>query len=224
MEVEKLEQTLNGGYGGLYGEVVTNDCYRLKSIDWEPNLIVDIGANVGCFARFARELFPHALIVCVEPDYENFVHLTKFTDHANMVFINKALGIGKIHKYANAVNGAHESYFSKEIGFSEKDLEEYEATPHDSITVSDIMFKYGRAKTIIKIDCEGAENSIWGHEPSMIALENADYLVMELHWAMAKYDHDTMKRVVKPTVAALLEISHTHDCSFEGDILYATKI
>ena len=68
MVVEKLEQTLNGGYNGLYHEVAVADCYKLRTIKFTPNVFIDIGSNVGVAARLARELFPNALIVCVEPE------------------------------------------------------------------------------------------------------------------------------------------------------------
>ena len=142
-----------------------------------------------------------------------------------MVFINKALAITRVFKQPGALNGAHESYFSNQLGFNQEYLNSNvpEATQITSIMIDELMYKYGRAKTIMKIDCEGAENIIWGHERSMTELKKVDYLVMELHWAMAKYDHDTMKRVVKPTVTALLELSHTHHCTFEGDYFFAIK-
>ena len=37
--VDHLNQTLNGGYNGLYGEVVTEDCYHLKTLDFVPEMI-----------------------------------------------------------------------------------------------------------------------------------------------------------------------------------------
>ena len=66
----KLEESLNGGYKGLYGEVVDRDEYHLRDLadvvsindpkfihdpghprgfNFIPDVVIDLGANVGVF-------------------------------------------------------------------------------------------------------------------------------------------------------------------------------
>lgn len=40
--------------------------------DFEPEIVVDAGANIGLFAIHAGRLFPASRIVCYEPDPDNF--------------------------------------------------------------------------------------------------------------------------------------------------------
>src|SRR5579863_5011692 len=134
--VDRLEDTLNGGYGGLYGEVVTEDTYGLRKVVGGIGLVLDIGANVGTFTRFARELFSNAFIVAVEPDPENFIHLQKFTNTYGIKFLNNALGHGRMWKQMNAPNGAHESYLPVGMGYNDS---EYETTGISALMLDDIM-------------------------------------------------------------------------------------
>lgn len=220
--VEKLEDTLNGGYAGLFGEVVTEDSYGIKKIYDRLGLVVDLGANVGTFTRFAREVFPHALIVSIEPDPENFIHLKKFTDHNGVVFINKALGKGRFWKHIDAPNGAHESYLPVGMGYKDS---EYESASVEGIMLDEIIntFPPYGIKSLIKIDVEGAENCIWDHKPSMAALSHFDHIMIELHYCTKIGDHASIKEMCESTVKGIMELAKTHDCHYEHIYFYATK-
>ena len=50
-----------------FTNVVLDDDYGLRSLDRRAETIVDIGANVGFFANFARHVFPAATIHAYEP-------------------------------------------------------------------------------------------------------------------------------------------------------------
>lgn len=222
MIVDRLEDTLNGGYGGLYGEVVTEDTYGLRKIKEPIDVILDIGANVGCFTRFARELFPNAVIVSVEPDPENFIHLKKFTNQDDkMFFINRALGVGEIFKRLGAPNGAHESYIPKGMGYND----EYEPTLIKAITIWELTgnFVYKGQKSLIKIDVEGAENCIWNDKDSIGALQTFDYIMLELHFCVEIGNHAAIKEMAESTIKGIMELTKTHDCHYDHIYFYATK-
>jgi FkbM family methyltransferase len=223
--VDRLEDTLNGGYGGLYGEVVTEDTYGLREIQKsraDIGLIVDIGANVGCFTRYARELFPSATIIAMEPDAENFIHLKKFTPpDDNIIFLNKALGSGIIWRHIGAPNGAHESYLPVGMGYADS---EYVTTLVEGVMLDGIINNFHSAgRKIIKIDVEGAENCIWKHPPSMEILKQFDYIMLELHYCTKICDHASIKEMAESTVKGIMELTKTHDCHYEHIYFYATK-
>lgn len=224
--IEKIEDSLNGGYGGLYGEVVTEDCYRLRGLKFIPDIIFDFGANVGCFTRFARELFPDAKIIAVEPDPDNFKNLVRFTPTDNVFFVNKAIGTGMIWKCEQDINGAHESYLSSGLGYPFKEGEpipKINETETKSIMPDEVINTYlsGNLKSVCKIDIEGNENIIFTHEPSMIALRKMDYVTMEIHWGALS--GDLRDEVCQKTFEALASFIPTHNCILINTMFYAIK-
>lgn len=222
---EKMEDLLNGGYGGLYGEVVDEDTYKLKEIKFKPDVVIDIGANVGIFARYSRELFPDALIICVEPDVDNFKNLIHFTPSNNIVFINKAIGQGVIYRTPDAPNGAHESYVSEGMGFDNSDLNKLSKIGTECIMIDEIIKTYVKEgyRVILKIDCEGAENLIFAHKESMDAMKFIDYIVIELHFCVSINNHSLIKQMTETNIIGTLALTKTHNCDYDHIYFYATK-
>lgn len=221
-----IEETLNGKFSGLYGEVVADDIYKLKEVHFQPDLIIDLGACVGVFTRYARTLFPWALIVAVEPNKDNFDLLCRFTDDGNAIAINKAIGRGKMWHGRTAANGSGETYFSKSIGYSEEGMANdtsMEESNVETIMLSDIVEKYVKPKDklLIKLDIEGQEIVLFTDEKEMEALRRADYLCAEVHF----YAHTASywRGVQEATLDALKSLESTHKCLLEGVHFWATK-
>ena len=47
----------------------------LLNLDWTPNYVLDAGANIGLASRIFAMLWPHAMIISLEPDADNFAML-----------------------------------------------------------------------------------------------------------------------------------------------------
>lgn len=224
--VDKLEDTLNGCYHGLYGEVVTEDIYRVKKIKFKPDIIFDLGANVGIFTRFCRSLFPEALIISVEPDEENFAHLNKFTPQKGIIKYNKAIGIGKVWRCIGAANGAHEVYINAGLGYPKKLMGNKDSMTEskvDTIMPDKLIGMYWQPgmKSIVKIDVEGNEHTIFTHKHSMQILKLMDYIAMEVHfYALTAEEH---KEVKIKTHEYLKEFEKTHTCELDVVNFWATK-
>ncbi len=62
-----------------YREVVVEDCYRIFRLprSFQPEQIVDIGANIGTFSKLCTVIFPTARIHAYEPDPGAFAWLEK---------------------------------------------------------------------------------------------------------------------------------------------------
>ncbi len=227
----KLEDSLNGGYAGLYGEVVTEDCYRLRTLNFKPDVIFDIGANVGVFARHARSLFPDARIVSVEPDPKNCsVYLEHFPE-GNTALLKLALGKGKIYHGLTARNGSGETYLSAGLGYPEVLMRSHVRQNPKDMEVSDVGCRTLQQivipetrdgqSSLLKIDCEGAENIIWGDKLAMHCLQRADYICMEIHFYALTGGE--MPAVTKAISDAIEELKETHYVEFEGVHLWARK-
>lgn len=227
--VKDLKETLNGGFGGLYGEVVTEDCYRLRGIQWEPEVIFDLGANVGVFTRYARELFRTARIIAVEPDEENCAHLRKFTEDSNLILIEAAIGKGTLWHYLNSRNGAMQCYLSEGLGYpgaAMKKCEEagtVEQLKIPTVLPAELVRSYWKPgqRSVMKIDIEGAENAIFEDPDSVAALKQMDYIAMEVHfYATNGAEH---KEVTRKTMEVLQELEDTHTCELNNKNFWATK-
>lgn len=231
MKYEKLEDTLGGEFNGLLGEVETQDCYRLRQVKFQPDIIFDIGGNVGVFARHARKIFPESTIVSVEPDPDNCEVFRQFTPDQNTFLLEMALGIGQIYHGLTARNGSGHTYLSTGLGYPSVLMAEAAGEGNSglvrshvsSVTVSELVGHYlmpGR-KSLLKMDCEGAENSVWTHPPSMDALRRMDYLAMEIHFYALTGAQS--KEVREVTMKALASLEKTHDCELDGVHFWATK-
>lgn len=221
-----LEESLNGGYGGLFGEVVTEDCYGMKSLGFVPDIIIDIGANIGVFSRFVRELFPKAKIISVEPDGMNREVFSEHTKDDNLVLIPKAIGVGNIWKYTNVANGAQECYFSSSESYPLKDGEQHPGVIQinwPTIMPDEIIKEYVKPnmKTVIKIDIEGAEDTIFNHSPSMEAIKCIDYICMEIH--QFALNSQCLPAVKQRTFEALASFIPTHRCQWVNVMFQAVK-
>jgi len=177
-------------YRGLYGEVVTNDCYGLGAIEFQPEVIFDLGANVGVFTNFARRLFPEATIIAVEPDEQNMQNMSYLaTDHSQTVFMEYAIGLGLVYSAGSLANGAHRSYICDGSEYLRPFTQEggrYKLSDVPAITLSALMDLFPIQPRFIKVDIEGGEAAIFEHEKSMLALAETEAFAIELHdrwWA-----------------------------------------
>jgi FkbM family methyltransferase len=160
----------------IYTEVVTWDSYRLSSLNFNPGLIIDIGANIGAFSAHAAKLFPHAEIICVEPHPETFETCRKNLIHLeNVSVINAALGIAPVGFHDGKCNWRH--------GYRTVDKNhEPTKTPVRAVMLDDLVAENETRDYIVKIDCEGAECDILYHNPSLGILSRSAYWCAELHF------------------------------------------
>ena len=229
MRYDRPEDT--PGYGGLYDEVVTEDCYGLRSVGFVPDVVVDLGANIGVFARYAREMFPAASIVCVEPNPDNFDLLRRHVPVPPVTIACAAVGRGRVRRFLGAANGAHESYVSPGLGFDEPTMagcrgitsiptgietagDGFELFEGDLVMPDLVLAPHAGRSVLLKMDIEGGENAVLTDAASMAALATVDYLAAEIHFYALTGD------VLEPTrlaiEAALGRLESTHECSIDG--------
>ena len=227
----------NPVFNVVFGEVCLDDYYGLRSAPFTPDVIIDLGANVGAFTLFARFLFPSARIVAVEPNPSNYKILQELTGYLpDIRYLARALGIGPIWQGQITVKapyyGTLQSYVSQgQVGFPKDGMNGAPNLPGRdglpryarvkrlrSASLAAIVGLYTKPedRLLVKIDCEGGENSIFTHEPSMESLRRIDWLTMETHYytkgtgTQYKSDRDFIE-------ASLLSLSSTHDCDLNRE-------
>lgn len=229
--MNRIEDTLNGGYNGLYAEVVTEDTYKIKDLQFVPTIAFDLGSNVGVFTRYIHSMFPECFIVAVEPNEDNFNTAKKFTiPDEKILSINKAIGIGQTYHGLTAANGSGETYLSSGLGYPKEKMEYavdnklgIEQSNIETVMPDELINKFVKEgdKFIVKMDIEGNEHVVFDHEPSMEALKKADYLCFEIHkYAIDGQEHENVGYQINKH---LKSFRLTHDCWLDGVHFWATK-
>ncbi len=163
----------------LMGEIFQRDSYELKKcLNTNYSTIVDVGANYGFFALFARVLFPKARIVCFEPNPVTYAGLV--TNLANLGIETHCIALGD-GTPVDLVPNRHTS----DSG-SCKSVASTADTATPSMRLDDLL-KFANVDVtkdvMLKIDCEGAERFALDHPGSYEALQKAKRWMMEIHYS-----------------------------------------
>lgn len=232
------------------GEVEDSDVYRMRDranivscndpnyvheyghqrhFNFEPTLIFDLGANVGTFSRYCHKLFPKARIVAVEPNEWNCDEFRKDMPD-NTTLIQAAIGTGQTVYHVNNeyANSTGHCYLSAGLGYKAEQMEAcvvegyMSAVKVDSIRFADLK-KYVKPndKIVVKMDIEGAENSIFGDPESLAFLKEADYFTAEVHFFA--HTHEQVNEVTQVTESVFKSFEQTHICKRYGIFFHATK-
>ena len=150
---------------------------RLHEVDvpWEPKLIVDAGAHIGCVTAALAAKFPQSTILALEPDSDNFGLLCEnVTPYRNVVPIRAAVW----HKPAVLLISNPES---ESWTFQMRPLSQGESGTTIGLTVSELLKWSGMDIDILKLDVEGAEREIFSTAGSEGWLEHVRQIRVELH-------------------------------------------
>jgi FkbM family methyltransferase len=173
-------------------DVYDNDAYRTElqlSMLKSAEVIVDVGAHIGSFARLCHERNPHARIICIEACPDNLealrMNVGMFAEvvHAACTYETEPMGL------LNAIRPNCESTGSSVV-VPLSELESYPTSIGEyrvsrdrrflpTITLEEVMLQYGCKRiNLLKLDCEGCEISILDKTPS---LDRIDFIMGEYH-------------------------------------------
>lgn len=210
-ERELIDITAKGFLGPMKGRVGTYDQYVQKEInksygllECEGKVVLDIGANIGCFTKMALEKGA-TQVISLEPEPNNYAMLDLNTAgfHDRVSLHNAAL--------TSTHDGEMELYLSttgKNPGNSSTTFRRgRSATKINAISVDTLVGLYPNMQ-VAKIDCEGAEYEFFDR---LMANTNLEQVALELHisgfgTAKAQDLHDFMmflgfRAVREPTIA-----------------------
>jgi FkbM family methyltransferase len=141
-----------------------------------PRTVVDIGANIGIFALYARQQWAQARIVAFEPAPENFGMLQENvrTSPGREIEIRRAAIAGG--------KGTTTFYLKQESGwhalFGEPDSERISV---ETLGLAELMQEHALTTIdFLKLDCEGAEYSILDGNEKLLK-DNIRRIAMEYH-------------------------------------------
>jgi FkbM family methyltransferase len=157
----------------IFDEVVIQNGYHFP-LACDPQVIVDVGANIGMATLWFKARWPQAQVIAVEPDPNNFALLQR-----NLKDIP---GVRTVQAALAPVDGA--------IGFETEGLNPSayhiralrpgeEGVP--AITMATLMRQCGIDHIdLLKLDIEGAEKEVF-EAPDLAWMDRVDTLAVELH-------------------------------------------
>ncbi len=172
-------------------DVYSGDAYRthLLSSNAGPQVIVDIGAHIGCFAKRWHEKNPEARIICVEACPENLPALrANVGDFAEIVpaactYETEPMALLNAVRPDCESTGGSVVVPRSELETSNLRQEGYkywnDLRELPTVTLEQLRQRFGFDHIdVLKLDCEGSEYSILGHTPS---LDRIRMIVGEYH-------------------------------------------
>jgi FkbM family methyltransferase len=151
---------------------------RLHEVDvpFEPRLIIDAGAHIGCVTVALAAKFPECTILAVEPEADNYTLLCRNTAaHHNVIPIRAAVW------YKPAVLSIRNPE-SASWTFQMKQVSPGESGSAIGLTVAELLKWSGSPEIdILKLDVEGAEREIFAAAESDGWLDHVRQIRVELH-------------------------------------------
>ncbi len=145
----------NGTDPGIFGQVFIDKQYDYP-ISFEPETILDLGANTGLSALYFADRFKKAKIVALEIDKENFKIALQNTKNCSRIKMLQK-GIWNENTFLEIIdsNANKDSFMAKESQVNS-------STSIEAINIETILKQEGWATIdILKIDIEGSEKELF---------------------------------------------------------------
>ena len=187
-------------------EIWAADAYRVRTLPFTPNTVIDIGAHIGGFALLAATAWPGCRVIACECDADNLQLLkANVTGHPEIEVVEAAIvgaDISEIEFHAVADkagdNSGGGSCFIREPG------SQAVRVPALSIVK---LWQTRQLQTcdLLKLDCEGAELPILAALGQARLLVGVRHIVGEWH---AREDQPDSQLTITARLRSLLESTH----------------
>ena len=190
--------------GDVFSFIFLKEEYAMN-LDFDPQLIIDCGANIGLTAVYYKNLFPNAKIICIEPESANYELLLKNTEPYKEIVCYQA-GVWNRSTYLTV-----EDIGLGNWGFIVKEIDHEIPGSIKGISLGDIMKENNiDVIDILKIDIEGSEKEVFETNYDEW-LSKTRFLAVELH--------DRMKSGSSKSVLKALT-QYDFSLSFRGETLF----
>ena len=204
-------------------DVYEEDAYRtrLLSDNAGPQVVVDIGAHIGCFAKLWHRKNPQARIICVEACPENIEALqANVGDFAEIVqaactYERETLALLNAVRPNCESTGGSVVVPKAKLETSDLRQEGYRYW-HDlrelpKVTLEDLMERFGFDQIdVLKLDCEGSEYSILGETPSLD----------RIRMILGEYHGQSKWNAFRDPIMPGWEYGHMHDGGESGGLFH----
>lgn len=172
-----------------FREIFLREEYALD-LPFQPDIIIDAGANIGFTSLFFAHRYPKATIYSLEPEPENFLLLQKNVSHNPTI---RALQAALWHEETN-MEITDRGYGLR--GFMVEQSTGTGATIR-AITLQKLIEQYHIASIdILKIDVEGSEKEIFTGDTRWLGVTKC--LVIELHDRMKPGCSEAVVEALRP--------------------------
>lgn len=157
--------------------------YRLKKMGYNPQTVIDVGANRGMFSKTIHYVFPTASIIAFEPLKDCFDELNRMREEISQLrCFNVALsdieGSTVIHRSSSDYSSSllememlHKSVFPHTAGETNEAIK---MTTLDSVVDADELLR----PIMLKIDVQGYEKKVLDGADRL--LEKTDIIICEM--------------------------------------------
>ncbi len=154
-------------------EVLLQNEYGLPEELEASDVVIDVGANIGCFAVDALRRGA-GKVLCYEPDPDNFPLLRRNVAPYDLPY-------GRVEVYQEAVAGAAgKARLYRRLGLTAMSFLHEEGDQEvTAVTLDDVLRPFRRVR-LLKLDCEGAEWQALAHSG---LLGRCQEVAAELHCA-----------------------------------------
>jgi len=184
------------------------DEYRLKKLSFVPDVIYDIGADVGSITMFAAANFPLTKIVAVEPNPWSFKRLVTNAQqlgYSNVFPVQKALGQGEMFEPQPTTPPLHWMVVNRDHPCWHENLQ---PSKIQSVSLAELYNVHRGKKYVVKMDCESAELFAITEKKSKQVILNSGYFAAELHvWAQCG---SCVPHVAETLYRFIFELAQSH--------------
>jgi FkbM family methyltransferase len=186
-------------------EVFIDRAYNVE-LGFEPEYVVDAGANIGCFTAWVAARHPGAWIVAVEPDPDNLLMLARNT--ADLGRVRVVAGALWPEDRALLLDASGQDPSARTVGTAGE-----VGQPVRGITVGTLLREQGLPRIdLLKVDIEGAERELFDGDTGWMAVTRT--VLIELHDRMRPGCEETFLRAVR---------LHGLECQRHSDIMVARR-
>jgi FkbM family methyltransferase len=156
--------------------------------EYEPDVIIDAGANIGLATLFFKYHYPNAKIIAIEPDDENCALFDRNTAELKDVYLLRG-GVWPDKNNTLTIRNPGAAAYSYQLEISEHGVKAW--------TIPDVMQKFDLSHIdFLKMDIEGGEREMFSNNFEW--LEDIDNLMVEVHDHYAPGASQALLRAIGP--------------------------